>query len=220
MGVVQDLAFGELVALARGITMQQFPARPRYAPTRPLPPYAYVPGAGLPHPVNDPRGHLHSGRDHEAVVLPLPLVPFEVEGEPGRLGAAVAASEEWRYAVDLFNHGFGWEAHEAWEGFWNALGRTTAAAAHVQGLIHLAAAGVKIREGRPNGVARHARRARELLADPLATTNGKGVFGITPLSIAAVLRELEGHVPACWHTATAPVVGVLDTTLELAQPST
>ena len=31
---------------------------PRYAPDIPLPPSAYVPGHGLPHPVNDPRGHL------------------------------------------------------------------------------------------------------------------------------------------------------------------
>lgn len=30
---------------------------PRYAPGIPLPPYAYVSGHGLSHPVNDPGGH-------------------------------------------------------------------------------------------------------------------------------------------------------------------
>ena len=44
---------------------------------------------------------------------------------------------------------FYWEAHEVWEGFWNTLGRTTPEARFVQGLIHLAAAAVKIREGKP-----------------------------------------------------------------------
>lgn len=127
--------------------------------------------------------------------------------------------ENWDYALDLFNHGFAWEAHEAWEGFWHTLGRTTADAAVVRGLIHLAAACVKIREGRPNGVARHARRARELLADSLAKAGDGSVLGIAPRSIETVLRELEGYVPACWHTASAPVVSVLDAVLERAAGS-
>jgi len=207
--------------------------RPRYVPARPLPPYAYVPGAGLPHPVNDPRGHLH-----------------RAEGDV----AVDSGTTAWEYALDLFNHGFAWEAHEAWEGFWNAWGRTTHDAALVQGLIHLAAACVKIREGKPNGVARHARRARELLADACAGADDDGVLGIDPRSIEAVLDELDAYqavdqrpggsqgcdpesaapmktegfrswnnvrttcstasdVPACSHTASAPVVSVLDAVL-------
>lgn len=35
----------------------------RYAPAKPLPPYAYVPGHDLPHPVNDPTGHLYAHKD-------------------------------------------------------------------------------------------------------------------------------------------------------------
>lgn len=178
--------------------MQQPAPRPRYAPARPLPPYAYVPGAGLPHPVNDPGGHLHESG--------------------GQMGQGYAderdRNAEWNYAVDLFNHGFPWEAHEAWEGVWHALGRTTPDALAVRGLIHLAAACVKIREGRPVGVARHARRARDLLTNPLATSAADGVLGIAPPSIEAVLRELEGYLPACWHTAAAPAVSVLSAVLE------
>ncbi len=66
------------------------------------------------------------------------------------------------HAIDLFNHGFYWEAHEAWEALWHAAGRKGAAADFLKGLIKLAAAGVKAREGRAAGVRQHAQRAEEL----------------------------------------------------------
>jgi hypothetical protein len=56
--------------------------------------------------------------------------------------------QEWRacrdylYGIDLFNHGFYWEAHEAWEGLWVACGRSGATATYLQALITLAAAGL------------------------------------------------------------------------------
>src|SRR5690606_31063398 len=31
---------------------------------------------------------------------------------------ALARDDDFRYGVDLFNHGFPWEAHEAWEALW------------------------------------------------------------------------------------------------------
>ncbi len=58
--------------------------------------------------------------------------------------------EEWRacrnylYGIDLFNHGFYWEAHEAWEGLWVACGRRGPTATYLQAL-NLAAAGFKAR---------------------------------------------------------------------------
>lgn len=76
-------------------------------------------------------------------------------------GPAVQATHVW--AMDLFNHGFYWEAHEAWEGLWHAFGRSGPKADFVKGLIKLSAAGVKAREGNATGVTRHARRAAELL---------------------------------------------------------
>ena len=111
--------------------------------------------------------------------------------------------------------GFYWEAHEAWESFWNALGRTTTEALFVQGLIHLAAAAVKIREGKPAGVTRHSQRARELLGDLRAAEVG-GTLGLAPESISAVVTELEHFTPACWHTSRTPVVRVLAESLRLA----
>ena len=53
---------------------------------------------------------------------------------------------------------------EVWEELWHAEGRRGATADVLRGLIKLAAAGVKIREGRENGVRTHARRAVECFA--------------------------------------------------------
>jgi predicted metal-dependent hydrolase len=69
---------------------------------------------------------------------------------------------DYLHGLDLFNHGFYWEAHEAWEGLWHAAGRKGAAADFLKGLIRLAAAGVKHRANQPAGVKSHARRAAQL----------------------------------------------------------
>lgn len=68
-----------------------------------------------------------------------------------------------RFAVDLFNHGYYWEAHEVWESEWNRAGRQGLWATCLKGLIKLAAAGVKFREKNPEGFRRHCLRALELL---------------------------------------------------------
>lgn len=192
---------------------------PRYAPARDLPPYSYVPGHDLPHPVNDPGGHRRAAQDqaHAPPIAPsvLDTLPTEPRARRLALAAMLAANSRWRHAVDLFNGGWYWEAHEDWESFWNAFGRTTSEAQFVQGLIHLAAACVKVREGKPNGVARHARRARELLGD--LTVAGLGdAPSLDPESITAVVTELENYSPACWHTSRTPVVRVLAGSLRLA----
>lgn len=75
--------------------------------------------------------------------------------------------------IDLFNHGFYWEAHETWEQLWIKFGRSGREADFLKALIKLAAAGVKARECRPVGVQRHACRARDLfqLVLAMATEN-------------------------------------------------
>jgi hypothetical protein len=118
----------------------------RYLPQRPFPPYAFVPGRN-PHPVSDPAGHSHGATPAAAT----PLDPQHPTGSP-----------EFLYALDLFNHGYYWEAHEAWESLWHAAGHTGPIAVLLKALIKLAAAGVKSREGNAAGVRRHARRAAEL----------------------------------------------------------
>jgi uncharacterized protein len=210
---------------------------PRYAPANPLPPYAYVPGHDLPHPVTDRRGHAYSV-EAQPPCVPKPLAGLaHLRPDPVSrcrvLAASLAADPQWRFALDLFNGGWYWEAHEAWEGFWIALGRTTPEARFVQGLIHLAAAAVKMREGKPNGVARHTQRARELLSDLRASPVGSALpeassgrseslrdaaatLGLAPDSLAAVVAELDASKPECWHTSRATVVRVLANELRLA----
>jgi predicted metal-dependent hydrolase len=192
--------------------MAEEPVPPiRYAPAVPLPPYGYVPGHDLPHPVNDPAGHLYAG-EHQSPELPIALaavaaLPTGPAAGRHALAALLAANSRWLYAIDLFNAGFYWEAHEAWEGFWLALGRTSPEARLVQALIHLAAAAVKIREGKPAGVTSHARRARELLGD--VSDGDAATLGLSGASLAALLDELDAYLPACWHTSRTPAVRVL-----------
>lgn len=122
------------------------PDVPRYCPSDPLPPYSYVPGRQL-HPVSDPRGHSF-GKEPPPAEVPDPRQP--------------RSSQPYLRGIDLFNHGYYWEAHEAWESLWKACGGRGTAASFLKGLIKLAAAGVKAKEGNADGVRRHATRAAEL----------------------------------------------------------
>jgi predicted metal-dependent hydrolase len=120
----------------------------RYS-SRAFPPYTYVPGSGTPHPVSDPRGHMHGHSEPKVT----PLDPKNWRD-----------NETYLYAVDLFNHGYYWEAHEAWESLWHAAGHHGKMADFLKGLIKLAAAGVKELEHNQAGVNRHLTRALELLS--------------------------------------------------------
>ena len=147
---------------------------PRHT-TLPFPPYTYVPGSGTPHPVSDSRGHMH-GITH---VIPEPLDPLHWP-----------ECETYLYAVDLFNHGFYWEAHEAWESLWHAAGHRGTIADFLKGLIKLAAAGVKFREGNSIGVQRHAVRAEELLGSIPEVL----YCGIDLAALIAQASELEAEI--------------------------
>lgn len=104
---------------------------PRYT-QRPFPPYRFIPFQGkgtLPHPRNDPMGHSYSA-DEDYLSQFTPDDWFNCE--------------PYLYGIDLFNNGYWWEAHEAWEGVWLAAGdRSTPCGIFVQGLIQLAAAQLK-----------------------------------------------------------------------------
>lgn len=133
-----------------------------------LPPYTYVPGHA-PHPVSDPEGHMH-GQD-------------EPTGWTDR--------DYLRWGKHLFEHGYYWEAHEAWEHLWLQLGRTSADALIVKGLIKLAASGVKCREGNSAGAVRHAKRALELLS----AFSESPLFADINLSLARDSASLIAHEP-------------------------
>ncbi len=149
---------------------------PRLAPEFPLPPYSYVTGK-FPHPTRDPAGHSFGHVPPE----PAPLDPNNWQN-----------SREYLFGCDLFNHGYYWEAHEVWEGLWKACGRRGTTADFLKCLIKLAAAGVKHREGRSEGVRRHAARAAELLE----SVRQDAYAGFDVRTLLSIARRLEGHLVA------------------------
>jgi hypothetical protein len=165
----------------------------RYAPDVPLPPYTYVAGR-TPHPIRDPQGHLH-GRTLDA---PPPLDP-----------RGWKESLAYLYGIDLFNFGYYWEAHEVWEGLWHGAQRTGPVADFLKGLIKLAAAGVKVYEGRPDGVRRHAARARQLFE---AASSEAGVartwLGLSLTNLISLSTSLQVE-PIRSTTSDPPVAGLM-----------
>jgi uncharacterized protein len=128
------------------VTKSAISPPPRLVPDRPFPPYAYIPGR-TPHPTRDPDGHSY-GATHGGSEPPVPQDWH--------------ACRDYLYGMDLFNHGFYWEAHEAWEGLWVACGRQGPTATFLQALINLAAAGFKARWGNARGMQANAGTALRL----------------------------------------------------------
>jgi predicted metal-dependent hydrolase len=107
------------------------PELPRYS-QRTFPPYRYLPFQNRkahPHPRTDPAGHSY---DDEEDYLP------HFSPDDWR------TCEPYLYGIDLFNHGYWWEAHEAFETVWLAAGqKSTRCGVFLQGLIQLAGAQLK-----------------------------------------------------------------------------
>jgi len=160
---------------------------PRFLPDVPFPPYSFVPDQH-PHPQNDPLGHSY-GQKPEPVDAPDPTQWLHCK--------------EYLRGIDLFNHGYYWEAHEAWESLWHAYGRQGESAEFLKGLIQLAVAGVKIRQGLSEGVKTHARRAEELF-NSLSISRAvarRRFMGLDLVDLATRAREIAEkenvkHVPS------------------------
>ena len=144
----------------------------RYAPQHPFPPYAYLPGRN-PHPTRHPAGHSHG----EAPAPDSPHLPARDWGRNG----------EYLFAVDLYNHGYLWEAHEAWEGLWHPAKGDRLVAEHLQGLIQCAAAALKLRMGQPQGLAKLAERGTARL-EGVAREAGPRFMGIDLEAFVAAFR--------------------------------
>lgn len=153
--------------------------RPRWLPEKRFPSYAYLPGR-QPHPVRDPAGH-----------------SYQSEAMP--LAAEVSLdSDIFRWGLDLFNHGYYWEAHEAWEGLWQVADRGGPLRMLFKGLILLSAAGVKIREGKQAAAVRHAGRAAGLLHRLVNEDAFERALGMSP----AALSEQAAAAAAARSPAT------------------
>ena len=166
-------------------------ARNRLVPDEPLPPYSYVTGK-FPHPTRDAAGHSFGQPPDD----PPPLDPAEW-----------SRSRNYLLGCDLFNHGYYWEAHESWEAVWKACGRRGMAADFLKGLIKLAAAGVKAREGRSAGIVRHGARAAELFRSVRSQVSGTRYLGIDigELIEFAGRLERETELPESGNAAVAVV---------------
>ena len=159
--------------------------RPRWLPEKSFPPYAYLPGR-QPHPVRDPAGHSYH-------VEPMPVA-----------AEASLGSDVFLWGLDLFNHGYYWEAHEAWEGLWQVADRDGPFRMLFKGLILLSAAGVKIREGKHAAAVRHAGRAGALLRRLMKAPDRafECALGMSPAALAEC-AEAATRIPADLQ-ATAP----------------
>ena len=110
----------------------------RYS-TRPFPPYRFVPGR-FPHPTAHPSGHSYIAPGH-----PHPR-------------AKLVAAEQWRdsedylHGCDLYNYGYWWEAHEAWEALWQVTDKRETQGRFLQALIQVSACHMKLFEGKIEGV--------------------------------------------------------------------
>jgi hypothetical protein len=160
--------------------------RPRCLPEKSFPSYAYPPGR-QPHPVSDPAGH-----------------SYQNEAMPVAEGVSLD-SDVFLWGLDLFNHGYYWEAHEAWEGLWQVADRGSQLRMLFKGMILLSATGVKIREGKHAAAVRHAGRAAGLLHRLTNTTDYtfERALGMSPVALAEQ-AEAAARIPA---TLQATVVG-------------
>ena len=143
-----------------------------------LPPYAYVPGL-RPRP-----RHLRGdagGQPEEPPPTPL---------DPGAWRDSIA----YFRGIELFEHGYYWEAHEAWEGLWVAAGREGPVAELLRGLILLAAAGVKIRQGRGTGAAKLGARAQRCF-ERVRQQHGPELAGLALDELLAFAHHVRADGP-------------------------
>ncbi len=132
--------------------------------------------------------------------LPVPLDPMQW-----------SSNRTYLYGIDLFNAGYYWEAHETWEGLWIQAGRSGLVADFLKGLIKLAAAGVKIRQGILQGVKAHLGGAGELF-EKLLAERGNPAASFAGLTVADLL-EL-----AAFSEQQFPPSSVADTNVKIVFP--
>jgi uncharacterized protein len=151
---------------------------PRYS-GRALPAQAHVPGRSPRSP------------EFEAAAP-----PGEAAAPPGEAAAPPgegAAAGDWQrdpaflWGLDLYNHGYPWEAHEVWEKLWRLAPRGSAARELLQALIQCAAAVVHARAGRAVGQRRLAERALVRL-DAVHVAAGPRCLGIDVDGLAQAMR--------------------------------
>jgi len=141
------------------------PPPPLRLPDQPLPPYRFVPGSN-PHPLRHPAGHSFTPpaeggatRWHQPKIDP----------------DSPEAARVYLRGLDLFDHRYPWEAHEALEEVWAVLPRDDPRRALCQGLIQVAASLLKRHQGHLAGARRLRAKGMDKLRRASAARPGPGL---------------------------------------------
>ena len=153
----------------------------RHCPERAFPAQAYQPGRG-PHPST----------------LPDPDWPIETwTGDPNTL----EANSTFLWGVDLYNHGYYWEAHEAWEDLWKCAERDTAPRQFLQGLIQCAGSALKASLQEEVGCRRLANKGLAKL-ESLPSSGRARSFGVDVAGFTRAFREYVLRSPVTGQPPT------------------
>ncbi len=99
---------------------------PRYTQIK-FPPYRFISGEN-PHPTENPLGHSYGKKEAEIRVF---------------VSDNWRTTEQYLYGIDLYNYGYWWESHEAFESLWRIAPQGHVSRDYLQGLIKISAAFLK-----------------------------------------------------------------------------
>lgn len=142
-----------------------------------FPPYRFIPGQH-PHPTANPEGHSYHPPDE-----PEPPAPFH-PAEDWR------KSSEYLFGIDLYNHGYWWEAHESWEALWQLTDKSGVQGKFLQGLIQTGAAHLKFLLNHPRGFDRLKNSSRAYLEFVVKQTNAPIFMG---LNVPSFVQAIDAY---------------------------
>ena len=108
--------------------------------------------------------------------------------------AALAASPAFQGGVDAIRQRYYWEAHELLEAVWMCLPPASAERHVLQGLIHLANAGLKARMAKADAVLRILMRADASLAEAFLHGHAD-VMGLSAADLTTLRRQIIAERP-------------------------
>jgi predicted metal-dependent hydrolase len=119
------------------------------------------------------------------------LDPHPLKHPRGHRARSPAGAERWPYALDLFDHGYLWEAHEVLEQVWKELPPRTPERDLAQAIILAAASLLRAHLGDDRSAAALCSRAVSLLLRiPPATARAHGIDAVR--LVADLERALRG----------------------------
>ena len=104
-------------------------------------------------------------------------------------------NEDYLFGIDLYNAGYLWEAHEAWERIWHPSRHDALQADFLQGLIQCAAACLKIPMQQPAGLERLTQAAMQRL-ERVAKTAGPLYMGLDLAQFTESFRAFAAGSPS------------------------